>query len=240
MLYNVIRHLSLNAQEGLDSPMDSAARPHLVPRRAGTIAMWLFLGSLGMLFAASMLGYVLIRVTTGNPTGNQIQLPASLWVSTLMMLASSYTMHRALSAIRREKQALFRTYLTATIVFASIFVVIQTPAMAQLVREHNAAQREFEAQKADQQPARHDPSSDQDEVIAGRRSFPFYGLIMVLILIHALHVVGGMISLGIVSYNGYQGKYDHEHHTGVSHCVLYWHFLDVVWIIMFTLISLFK
>jgi heme/copper-type cytochrome/quinol oxidase subunit 3 len=220
--------------------MEASERPHLVPRRAGTIAMWLFLGSLGMLFAASMLGYVLIRVTTGNPTGNEIHLPSSLWVSTLMMLASSYTMHRALLAIRREKQALFRTYLTATIVFASIFVVIQTPAMVQLIHEHKAAQAQFEAQKLNAQPVTHDPSSNADEVMAGRRSFPFYGLIMVLILIHALHVVGGMISLGIVSYHGYQGRYDHEHHTGVSHCVLYWHFLDVVWIVMFTIISLFK
>ena len=200
--------------------------------------MWLFLASLAMLFIASMLGYVLIRVTGGQPTG-VIRLPASLWVSTIMMLASSYTMHRCLLAIRREKQALFRTYLTATILFATVFVFIQTPAMAQLLREHQAATVEYKKQQADLKPAVHDPSSNEDEIIAGHRSMPFYGLVMVLILIHALHVVGGMIALGVVAYHGYQGRYDHEHFVGVNNCVLYWHFLDVVWIVMFTVISAF-
>lgn len=200
--------------------------------------MWLFLSSLAMLFLASMVGYVFIRVMGDSPSGS-IRLPASLWVSTLMMLASSVTMHWALSAIRREKQALFRTYLTATIVFAGVFVAIQTPAMGQLLTEHKAATAAYIEQQKNQQPAVANPSSNADEVIPGSRSMPFYGLVMVLILIHALHVVGGMIALGIVAYNGYQGRYDHEHYTGVNNCVLYWHFLDVVWIVMFTVISAF-
>ena len=215
-------------------------RTHPVPRRANTIAMWLFLASLGMLFAASMLGYILIRVTTGTPNGKSIELPSSLWVSTIMMLASSYTMHRALLAIRREKQALFRIYLTATIVFATVFVAIQTPAMFKLLKEHQAVTAEYKAQQANLQPAKYDPSSNADEVIQGRRSVPFYGLIMVLVLIHALHVIGGMIALGVVAVHGYQGRYDHEHYVGVNHCVLYWHFLDVVWLVMFTIITAFR
>lgn len=218
--------------------MSADTRHHLVPRRANTLVMALILSSLGMLFFASMLGYVYIRVTGDNPDG-RIKLPSSLWVSTLMMLASSYTMHRALLAIRREKQALFRTYLTATIVFASVFICIQTPAMIELLHEHQAATAKYQKQQADAPPAKYDPNINGDQVIPGSRSLPYYGLIMVLIFIHAAHVVGGMIALGIVAYHGYQGRYDHEQHVGVANCVLYWHFLDIVWIVMFTVISAF-
>ena len=43
----------------------------------------------------------------------------------------------------------------------------------------------------------------------------------------------GLVALGIVAYHGYRGHYDHEEHAGVRNCVLYWHFLDVVWLVMF-------
>lgn len=218
--------------------MPEAAKTQHVPRRAASIVMYLFLGSLAMLFLASMLGYVLIRVTNDSP-GETIKLPKALWVSTVMMLAASYTMERALRAIRREKQALFRIYLSATVAFAAIFVAIQTPAMVQLYHEHEIARADFEEQRANRAPARPDSSINRDEMIVGHRSMPFYGLIMVLILIHALHVVGGMVSLGVVAWQGYHGRYDHEHYTGVSHCVMYWHFLDGVWIVMFVVISAF-
>ncbi|MGC4030861.1 MAG: cytochrome c oxidase subunit 3 [Tepidisphaeraceae bacterium] len=156
-----------------------------------------------------------------------------------MMLAASYTMERALRAIRREKQALFRIYLSATVAFAGIFVAIQTPAMVQLFHEHEVAKAQYEEQKANLAPAKSDSSINGDEMMPGRRSMPFYGLIMVLILIHALHVIGGMVSLGIIAWNGYHDRYDHENYAGVSHCVMYWHFLDGVWIVMFVVISAF-
>ena len=205
--------------------------------------MALFLASLMILFAASLVGYVYIRVSNQQIPLGSIHLPAALWVSTMMMLASSYTMHRALVAIRLERQPLFRSYLTATLVFATLFVLIQTPAMARLYSEHCAAQKSWEAKRADDSAhiVAPKPNSDinVDESIPSARSIPFYALVMVLILIHALHVIGGMIALGLVAYNGYHGRYDHEHYTGVQNCVFYWHFLDAVWIIMFTIVGAF-
>ena len=219
--------------------MTDVPRNHLVPRRAGTIAMWLFLGSLSMLFVASLFGYVLMRTYRTTETAGAVHLPASLWVSTIMMLASSYTMHRALLAIRREKQALFRTYLSATVLFASVFVIIQTPAMGQLWRDHKITTAKFFENQTKQLPPKPDPNSNADEIFAHQNAAPIYGFVVILILIHALHVVGGMISLGLVAYNAHHGRYDHEHYQGVQNCVLYWHFLDAVWILMFTIIAAF-
>lgn len=210
-----------------------------VPRRASTIAMWLFLAALAMLFAASMMGYVIIRITHPQVRLNTVHLPRALWASTLMMLAASYTMHRALLAIRREKQALFRTYLNVTLLLAAVFVCVQTPAMVELLHDQKTVTAEYNAETEVLPPPVSVEPNNPDEIIASRRSVPYYALVMVLILIHALHVIGGMISLGLVAYNGHHGRYDHEHYTGVSNCVLYWHFLDGVWLIMFTVIMAF-
>ena len=220
----------------------STPSPHFVPRRANSIGMLLFLAALAMLFFASIFGYVLIRVMTPEVKFGEIDLPSTLWISTALMLASSYTIHRALGAIRRERHELFRTYLTTTILFAGIFCAIQTPAMIDLLKQHETVTRSWQQQREAAPVAlpTHTPGSDYDERIPGQRSVPFYALVMVLILIHALHVVGGMAALGLVAYNAYHGRYDHEHYTGVSNCVLYWHFLDVVWIVMFVVIAAFR
>jgi cytochrome c oxidase subunit III len=208
-----------------------------VPRRANTIGMYLFLASLAMLFFASMLGYVLIRVMNSEVAFGSVQLPNTLLLSTLFMLAGSFTMHRALVKIRQEKQPAFRLYLTMTILFAVLFVFIQTPAMLGLWEQHSTLMNQWTQDRLlnPVTPPPHTPGLG-DERIPGQRSVPFYGLVMVLILIHAMHVIGGMVALGVVAYNGYRNQYDHEAHAGVRNCVLYWHFLDAVWIMMYAIV----
>lgn len=216
-------------------------RSHPVPRRANTIGMWLFLASLGMLFLASMLGYALIRINNSELAYGSVKLPVTLWVSTVLMLAGSVSIHQALLAIRRERHDAFKTWLTATIVFAALFCIVQTPAMIKLWQEQGRMLDQWSQQRATEvaTPLPAPREYSRDEVISGTRSVPFYGLVMVLILIHALHVVGGIVSLGLVVRNAARGKYDHENYAGVQNCVLYWHFLDIVWIVMFTVVAAF-
>lgn len=201
--------------------------------------MFLFLASLGMLFLASMLGYVLMRAQHPELAQGTIVLPRTLLASTLLMLASSLTIHLAMTAIRRERQPLFRMYLNATLVFATLFVIVQTPAMIQLSHRHASTMAQWEAQRATTQTAPKPQDMTADERIAGPRAVPFYMLVVFLILLHALHVVGGMVALGLVAYNASKARYDHENYAGVRNCVLYWHFLDVVWIAMYTLLAAF-
>ena len=65
----------------------------------------------------------------------------------------------------------------------------------------------------------------------------FVALFM-LILLHALHVVGGIIYLIMVQVGAVSGLYDHESHAPVKHAAIYWHFLDIVWILMFFTLKL--
>ncbi len=194
---------------------------HRVPRQAGDFGMALFLAALAMLFGASMVGYVIIRVmktrdvlqpgtdvvaypATAPPLWS-IHLPLGLWISTLIILLSSVSIHMALKQVRRERQGRFRGWLIATLLLAILFLLVQAPSLAMLILEH------FNA--------------DTDHTLLG--------LIFFLILLHALHVVGGIIPLAVITYRAGQDRYDHEQHDPVRHLAAYWHFLDMVWVVMF-------
>jgi heme/copper-type cytochrome/quinol oxidase subunit 3 len=174
------------------------------PTRTGTIGMYLFLASLFMLFAAGMLGYVLIRTSPLNTKKlslGSLEVPEALWISSAIVIAASITIQRAVRELRREKQKLFRRWLLITMVLAIIFVIVQAPSMLKL--------------------------------LSRQKEFALYGLVFVLILLHALHVLGGVVALGWTLKRAAEGAYDHEHYLPVGRVALYWHFLDAVWLVMF-------
>ena len=176
-------------------------------RSARAIGIWLFLASLTMLFIAGMVLYVLLRLHVyGNAVPGAIHLPAALWASTGLLLAASAAIHRALVNVRRERIGRFQTYLLVTCVLAVAFVCVQAPSLAKILAAHRA-----------QNP----------------NGFRMYGLVFCLIALHALHVIGGMVVLGVVMTRAKLGKYDHENFYGVKYAAVYWHFLDIVWIVMF-------
>ena len=177
------------------------------PPGLATFGMWLFLISLFILFASAMVAYVVIREAgSRSPQQGSLHFPAILWLSTVLVIGVSFSLSRALHFIRRERQAEFRTWLVISLGLAIGFLLVQAPAMAALVVEHER----FRA--------------------AG---LFLYGLVFILVLLHALHVVGGMVALVRVTVRGRRGAYDHEQYQPVRYAAMYWHFLDVIWILMF-------
>ena len=74
----------------------------------------------------------------------------------------------------------------------------------------------------------------REHAAARAQGLHIYGLIFFLVLLHALHVVGGVVALVRVIVLTSRGTFDHEHYLPARHAALYWHFLDVVWLVMFT------
>ncbi len=199
-----------------------------LPPGTGTLGMWLFLIALGILFASSMVGYLVIRLVTlepgidaitgqivrqaGPPLGS-IQVPVGLWISTTIILASSFSMHLALRAIRYERQTIFRQCLAVTCALAVMFLVIQTPSLWKLLQQNIAYMDQLR----------------EDSTIG---LLP-YGMMFFLILVHALHLLGGMIPLGFITKKAWRHGYDHESCSPVKYMTMYWHFLDIVWICLF-------
>jgi len=214
--------------QAMDRPAPAAAgqpapnprqRHQALPPGTGTFGMYLFLAALTMLFGASMLLYVLMRFGMFPPDSNPQPVgapPWPLWVSTLVILASSYTVHRALDNLRHERQQPFRNALVHTLLLAVMFLLVQAPSLGLLLTEH------FD-------------QLGQRASTNGQTGIQLYGLVFFLILVHALHLVGGLVPLGVVTYKAHQGRYDHEHFGPVKYLAMYWHFLDGVWVIMFAM-----
>jgi cytochrome c oxidase subunit 3 len=186
--------------------MTTAARQfEPLPPRARMIGMWLFLASLVMLFAAAMLGYVLVRLNSGSTRGSSVHIPWPLALSTVFLILSSITIERAVRLLQREKIAAFRRQLIITLAITLAFVAIQTPSLIALLATHASSLE---------------------------RGVSIYGLVFVLILLHALHVIGGIVPLVVTIARARAGRYDHEHIVPVRSLALYWHFLGLVWIVM--------
>lgn len=107
------------------------------PSQAQTIGMWLFLLTLAILFAAGMLGYGVVRLTSpAIPDNFHLHLPQALWLSTILVLAASYTAHRAVVSIIHNKPAISQRWMGVTTALALGFLLVQTPSMLLLLADH--------------------------------------------------------------------------------------------------------
>ena len=185
-------------------------------RNAGTVGMILFLAALFMLFTASLVGFAFIRFRPGNPPAGAVHLPGLLLLSTALVIGVSVALTLATRQIRAGKHRSYRKSLTAALALAAGFLTVQTPALANLLISH------------------------RDLRESGVR---VYGLIFFLILLHALHVIGGMVSLIHVTVKAHRGAYERAGgagHDPIRLTALYWHFLDGVWIVMFGILYLLR
>jgi len=178
------------------------------PEAFSAFGMWLFLVALFILFAAMLLAYLLIRIgSQKSPPLHTIEIPWLMFLgSTGMVLGVSLAMGLAVHHIRRAHLRQLREMLLASLVLAVGFVLIQTPAMVRLLRFHHAA--------------------EHDGIFT-------YGLVFFLVLVHALHVAGGLIAILWVVYRAGQGIYTQTNYSTIRNTALYWHFLDLIWICMF-------
>ena len=192
-------------------------RVHVVPARVQTFGMRVLLVTLSILFASGMIGYIFIRLRgAGMPAPGALRGEIAhplLFVSTTIVLMASITIHLALVNIRHERPTSFLRWLLVTDFLALAFLAIQTPAMYALLTS--------------------DTGEGKSLLAPAIRDTRLYGLLFFFVLIHAAHVVGGLVYLVVVTSRAIAGHYDHEHVVGVRHAAMYWHFLDLVWLAMF-------
>lgn len=178
-------------------------------RRMG---MAFFLVSLTMLFGSSLVAVAYLRLTSPALQGlDPIELPLGLFVSTAALMGAGLTMHKSWQSARRGHFPRLRQWLGWTWGLSALFIAVQTPAMWQLLAQH--------------------------QLLEETGSVGLYGITFALIMVHALHVVGGMIPLTILAWKARQHRLDSEHLLTVRACVAYWHFLEAVWVAL--LIALF-
>jgi cytochrome c oxidase subunit 3 len=177
----------------------------------GPLGMWLFLASLAVLFAASMAAYLVIRSRADAwPPPDMPPLPTGLWVATAILLISGLTVHWAVRAARRDDQGTLIGAMLVTTLLGVVFLAVQIMNWGWLIWIQRAS---FD-------------------------SGLYMGSFFLLTGLHALHVVGGLIYLAMVTARCFHGRYSSAYYPGVRYSAMYWHFLDAVWIVMFVLVFL--
>jgi cytochrome c oxidase subunit 3 len=177
---------------------------------AGSIGLVILLVSLSMLFLASILAYVVIRVHAPDrwPPPGLPHIPNSLWISTIVIVTASFTIQAAVAAVRRDDEKRLARWLLATFIIGVVFLALQTFNWIEFYLEIRQV---------------------------GRLEGAYLGMFYVLTGLHAAHVVGGLIPLGIVYYRSRKSRYSRNFHPGVRYVSIYWHFLDIIWVVLFAI-----
>ena len=172
-----------------------------------TLGILLFIVSEIMLFGAFFASYFFLRVVAnvGPWPPAGFELPVSVaGVNTAILISSSFTVHWALEAVRKGNRRAMQMGLAMTWLLGATFLFIQ-------INEYI-----------------HIGFSGRD----GAFGSIFYGLTG----LHGAHVFIGLLLLSFANIRAWRGHFgpDAKDHLGVEVPGIYWHFVDVMWIIVFT------
>jgi heme/copper-type cytochrome/quinol oxidase subunit 3 len=194
----------------LDHPagVEPAESP-LTPESWGKLGMWLFLAGDAMSFGALIAGYASLRIGDANwPVPSSVLGVPFTAVMTFLLICSSVTMVKALEAIQHGDRSGLRKFLGLTIFGGVCFLGMQAKEWTHLI-EH---------------------------VMTLSSKGLFGTTFFVLTGFHGMHVFSGVVYLSITLANA--GKFSKDHWNAVEVLGLYWHFVDLVWILIFTFVYL--
>jgi heme/copper-type cytochrome/quinol oxidase subunit 3 len=140
--------------------------------------------------------------------------------NTFVLICSSVTMVLSLSAMQQGKRSRSLAFLGATIVIGSIFLSIQIFEYYELMI------------------GRHNPPGISATGHFRPSVSLFASCFFTMTGFHGMHVTGGVITLIIIFLQGLRGVYTQTHYNPLEFAGLYWHFVDLVWIILFTIVYL--
>jgi len=175
------------------------------------LGMWVFLVSEVMFFTALIGSYIILRWGTEAswPEPRTVLAIPVTALNTFILICSSVSMVKAFAAATRDDQAGLKRWLLLTVLGGATFVSIQA------FEYHHLIEKGFL------------PSSG----LFGATFYTMTGF-------HGFHVSCGVISMIWVTIRAFRGKYVGGNYHGVETIGLYWHFVDLVWIILFTIVYL--
>ena len=195
--------------------------PHFGNATGGKVAMWMFIAQDGMSFGALLLAYALTRIhATDWPVPAEILGIGLTAFATFVLICSSVSMVLAVEAAKVCDKRGLEKWLLVTIVGGATFLGIQYYEYSHLVAEGiGFASSSFEG-------------VDVNDLF-GSTFYAVTGF-------HGLHVLSGVIYLICILIKSRTGAYTKGgmSYSAVELVGLFWHFVDLVWILVFTFIYL--
>jgi len=174
---------------------------------ARKVALYLFLASITSLFLLFMTAYLMRMNPHHGSDWQSVSKPAVLWVNTLLLILSSISLQWVKTIAQGNTSIYLKTGLLLTGIFTIAFIAGQFLAWQQM---HNST--EF--------------------FIAN----PAVGFFYLLTGVHALHILGGLFVWGRLTTRSLRGADISTIKQGIELCTVYWHYLLVVWLLMFVLL----
>ena len=163
------------------------------------LGVWIGMGGITMFFAALTSAMVVRQGLSGD--WQPFSLPPVLYVSTLVLLVSSFAIERARRETRKSSQVGLRRWVNVTSVLGLAFLACQVVGWQELV--------------------------GRGLYLASNPANSFYYL---LTAGHGLHLLGGIAALGYIWARTRSAGAWPTREAAVEAAALYWHFLDVLWI----------
>lgn len=208
-----------------DAPLDMVAHDdhhhdehHIDPALEldnAKFATWLYIGSEIMIFSGMLATYLIFRIWNADivmEAKEHLSIPL-VSLNTFLLLASSWMMVMGLKSIKAGNRRGLVTWISGTVVFGAIFVGLQ---VVEYIELYHAG-----------------------ILLTGSTPLAQYGMRFYSpTAFHGAHVVIGCLwGLWIIA-KGARGGFSAQRYASVEVFGLYWHFVDVVWIVLFTFIYL--
>ena len=180
----------------------------LQPVNTPKLGMWIFLASEVMFFSALIAAFVMFRLRGPADANHVLNIPLTAF-NTFVLLTSSMTVVLALAAAQRNDQAKLRLWLLVSLLFGGTFLSVQMIEYFKLFQEGLTI-----------------------------NSNMFGTIFFTLTGFHGTHVFIGLLWLVGIIVQAFRGRFSATYSMSLEIFGLYWHFVDIVWIILFVIVYL--
>lgn len=213
------------------------AHPAPAPQTLGVsnrkLGIWIFLTSEVIFFTALIGAGILLRLQTPDglwPVPGQVLNVPLTSLNTFILIVSSVTVVQALAALQDNRRGRFKLFLLCTLLLGLTFLGVQAFEYYKLIVEEGLTFSQY----INHGHGGHGHGAEEAEVVSSVYGTAFY----IQTGFHGAHVTGGVLWLLFVTIKAFLGGYSPTDYEGVEIFGLYWHFVDLVWILLFTIVYL--
>jgi len=197
------------------SPAVDTYENPLTPESWSKLAMWIFLAGDAMSFGGLLAAYGALRFGSPNwPVPQHVLGIFTTALMTFLLICSSVTMVKGLAALQDGQPRRMCMFLGLTVLGGIVFLVMQAFEWTHLIHEGLGLS-----------------SNPWGASQFGTTFFMTTGF-------HGCHVFAGVVYLSTILVRGWRGSFSRTNYAPVETAGLYWHFVDLVWILVFTFIYL--
>ena len=174
------------------------------------LGFWVYLMTDCVLFASLFATYAVLQNNTyGGPSGKQIFDLPNIFIETILLLTSSFTTGLVMLAVKKRNKNTVLLWLAITWVLGALFLSLEISEFRSMVLAGNSW-----------------------------RSSAFLSSFFTLVGTHGLHILAGLLWAGVLAFQLIAKGLSQNLSRRLHLFSLFWHFLDIIWIFIFTIVYL--